>query len=46
MIDGPDEIVNIRLYEAVNVIGAERVAFLPETLRFWPGEKIAQNVLK
>lgn len=27
MIDGPDRIVEIRLYEVVNVIGAEGVVF-------------------
>ena len=46
MIDGPDEIVEIRLYQAVNVIGAEGVAILLETLCVRPGEKSAQSVLK
>ena len=46
MIDGPEEIVEIRLYQAVNVIGAEGVAILPQTLCVQPGEKSAQNVLK
>ena len=39
MIDGPNEIVEIRLYQAVNVISAESVAILPESLCVRPGEK-------
>ena len=39
MIDGPEEIVEIRLYQAVNVISAEGVAILPETLCVRPEEK-------
>ena len=46
MIDGPDGIVEIRLSQALNVIGAEGVDILPETLCVRPEEKSAQSVLK
>ena len=46
MIDGPDEKVVIRLYQAVNVIGPEGVAILLDTLCVRPGKKSAQSVLK
>ena len=46
MIDGPDGIVEIQLYQGSNVIGVEGVDILPETPCVWPGEKSAQSVLK
>ena len=40
MIDGPDGIVEIRLYQGLNVIGAEDVDILPETPCVGQGKRV------